>query len=66
MHIQQKEIVGGVHIANDSKILSLGEWNMDGTSLHEAVIAYIGTGGSHMVSSLLYLINPLNIHKSHL
>lgn len=43
----------GVHIANDPKILSLGEWNMDGTSLHGAVIAYIGGGGSYMVSSLI-------------
>lgn len=53
MHIQQKKIVGEVHIANDPKILSLGEWNMDATSLHGAVLAYIGGGGSYMVFSLI-------------
>lgn len=42
----------GGHIANDPKVLSLGEWNMNGTSLHGAVIVYIGGGGSYMVSSL--------------
>lgn len=57
-HTMKRKCYAGEHMAKDPKSFSLGDWDMDGTSLYGAVIAYLAGGvqiWSHLIFSWLIL-----------